>query len=120
VLPVQDFKELQVWQKSMALTKAIYQTIQSFPKFELWALARQMCRAASSIPCNIAEGQGRGTRADYRHFVINARGSSAELETQLIIARKVGYLTEQTFSNLIEQTHGIRRMLNGLIRSLSE
>jgi len=117
---VQDFKELKVWQKGVALTEAVYQVVQSFPKWEFWGLARQMCRAAASIPSNIAEGHGRGTRNDYRHFVLNARGSSAELETQLIIARKVAYLDEQTFTELIDQTHEVRRMLNGLIKSLSD
>lgn len=117
---MQDFKELEVWQKGVALTEAVYEAVQGFPKWEFWGLARQMCRAASSIPSNIAEGQGRGTRADYRHFVLNARGSSAELETQLIIAKRVAYLDDRTFDALIERTHEVRRMISGLIRSLSD
>ena len=89
------FKDLIVWQKSMALTKEIYVLVKRLPKEELYALSDQMRRAAVSIPSNIAEGQGRTSPKEFAHFLSIANGSKAELETQLLLCVELGYLESQ-------------------------
>jgi four helix bundle protein len=113
----QCFRDLLVWQKAMNLVIQIYAITRRFPKEELFGLTSQMRRAAVSIPSNIAEGQGRLSRGEFRQFLGNARGSLAELETQLLIAEHLGYLpnAESLFQDLAE----VGRMLNGLISSLA-
>ena len=83
-----------VWQKAIALVTDIYRLTQGFPREELYGFTSQIRRAAVSIPSNIAEGQGRLTRGEFRQFLGQARGSYAELETQLIIAKNLGYLSQ--------------------------
>lgn len=116
---MQDVKELSVWQKSVALSKEVYAVTRRFPSSEAHGLASQMQRASVSVPSNIAEGRGRGTRKDYRQFVIRARGSATELETQLVLASELGFVERPTADDLLGKTREILRMLNGLIRSLS-
>ena len=110
------FKELIVWQKAMDLVDEVYLLQRGFPKPEVYGLGDQLRRAAVSIPSNIAEGHGRGSRKDYVHFLSIARGSVYETITQLNIAKRQGFLTDITQS----ETHAneIARMLNALIRSL--
>ena len=111
-MAVKNFKELVVWQKSMELTLIIYHLVKHFPKEEMYALTNQICRAAVSIPSNIAEGQGRQSKAEFLNFLSIANGSLAEVETQLLIAIKLGYIQEadaQYAQNLITQ---IGKMLN--------
>ena len=83
----QSFRELQVWQRSMQLTVAIYRLSQKFPREEIYGLTSQMRRSAVSIPSNIAEGQGRLNPPEFRQFLGIARASNCELQTQLEIAR---------------------------------
>jgi len=114
---MQGHKELIVWQKAMDLVIAIYRLTGSFPKTEVYGLANQMQRAAVSVPSNIAEGHGlKQTQAYARHLAI-ANGSLTELETQLEIARRLGYITAENES-VIDQAGEVRRMLAGLRRSL--
>jgi four helix bundle protein len=114
---MQGHKELIVWQKAMDLVVAIYRITKSFPKTEVYGLARQMQRAAVSVPSNIAEGHGlKQTQAYARHLAI-ANGSLTELETQLEIAHRLGYLTTENES-IIAQAGEVGRMLAGLRRSL--
>jgi four helix bundle protein len=113
----QSYKDLQVWQKAIALVTQIYTATRVFPKEEMFGLASQMRRAAVSIPSNIAEGQARLTRGEFRQFLGHAKGSLAELETQLIIAQNLGYLTEP--DTLLAQSSEVARMLNGLLNSLT-
>ena len=111
-MAVKNFKELVVWQKSMELTLIIYHLVKHFPKEEMYALTSQICRAAVSIPSNIAEGQGRQSKAEFLNFLSIANGSLAEVETQLLIAIKLGYIQEadaQYAQDLIIQ---IGKMLN--------
>jgi len=82
----------------------------------MFSLVQQMRRAAVSILCNVAEGRGRRTRPDFRHFVLIARGSAFELETQIIVASDVGYIDETTAEQIIERTTEVERLLNGLLR----
>lgn len=113
----QHYRDLLVWQKAIELVTDIYRVTRGFPKDELYGLTSQIRRAAVSIPSNIAEGQGRLTRGEFRQFLGQARGSYAELETQLIIARNLGYLSQP--GNLIEQLAEVGRLLNGLLSSLT-
>ena len=106
------------WQKSMALVSEIYRLTQSFPKDEIYGLTSQIRRAAVSIPSDIAEGQGRLTPGEFKQFLGHARGSTFELETQVVIARDLGYLQEDRTNYLVEQVQEVGRILTGLIVSL--
>ena len=114
---MQGHKELVVWQKAMDLVEAVYGITKTFPRSEIYGLASQMQRAAVSVPSNIAEGHGlKQTQAYARHLAI-ANGSLTELETQLEIARRLGYLSAENES-VINQAGEVGRMLAGLRRSL--
>ena len=114
---MQGYKELIVWQKAMDLVEAIYRVTQSFPRSEVYGLANQMQRAAVSVPSNIAEGHGlKQTQAYIRHIAI-ASGSLAELETQLEISDRLGYLPSDE-RTVIAQANEVGRMLSGLRQSL--
>ena len=89
-----SYQDLVGWQKSVEFVTDIYSQTQSFPKEEVYGLRSQLRRAAVSIPSNIAEGQGRLTRGEFRQLLGNARGSVFEVETQILIARNLGYLSE--------------------------
>ena len=84
---VQSFRDLQVWQRSIESTVAIYRLTQNFPREEVYGLTSQIRRSAVSVPSNIAEGQGRLATGEFRQFLGIARGSNFELQTQLEIAR---------------------------------
>ena len=113
-----DYKDLEVWKKSMRLAGDVYKVTAGFPKEEVYGLTNQIRRSAVSIPSNIAEGSGRAGSREFLQFLSIARGSSAELETQLLLATEIGYLPQNSpvFSGL----SSVRQMLNGLIRSLKE
>ena len=111
------YKKLIVWQKSMELVNVVYGLMKSFPKDERFRLCDQLSRAVVSIPSNIAEGNGRGSKKDYAHFLSIARGSLYETMTQLEIAANLGYLNEDDIPTELAST--IRRMLNTLITRLS-
>lgn len=113
-----SYKNLIVWQKSVLLVKQIYQITQKFPSDEKFGLVSQMRRAAVPVPSNIAEGQARRTTGDYIHFVSNAEGSLAELETQLIIAIELNFCPKNEAENSFALMLEIRKMLNALRRTL--
>lgn len=114
---MKSYRDLQVWQRGIELAKATYQAAASLPAQEIYGLRSQMCRAAVSIPSNIAEGQKRGTRKDFAQFLRIAYGSSAELETQIEIARHVYPSVDFTkTSALLEET---QKMLPSLIKKIS-
>lgn len=114
---VQDFKELKAWQAGIELARVIFRATRGFPPEERYGLTNQMLRSAVSIPSNIAEGYGRGSQQDYLRFLKVARGSAAELETQVILARDFGYLQET--EELTAAITQCRRLLQALIKSLS-
>ena len=116
---MRSYKELIVWQRAMDLVIEIYQETTSFPKDELFGLVIQMKRAAVSIPSNIAEGYGRKTTADFIHFLIIARGSLYELETQLEIAKSLNFIAPDKFQPKLDKCLEIEKMLNSLIASLN-
>jgi len=113
----QSFRDLLVWQKAMSLVTDIYRTTREFPPDERYGLTSQIRRAAVSVPSNIAEGQARPTRGEFRQFLGHAKGSLAELETQLLIAENLGYFREP--NDLLAQISEVGRMLSGLLSSLS-
>src|SRR3954467_5969518 len=110
----QNYKDLVVWQKGIAVAKAIYQLTSKFPPEERFGIVAQMRRAAISILSNIAEGQARHTTGEFIQFISYAEGSTAELETQLVLRVELGFMAkEKTKSELFILRDDIRRMLNG-------
>jgi four helix bundle protein len=116
---IQSYRDLVVWKKSMALVLNVYRCTQAFPRIETYGLTSQLRRAAVSIPSNIAEGQARLSTGEFRQFLGNARGSLVEVETQIFIARDLGYLDQGQSDCLFNDTAEIGRILNGLLASLS-
>ena len=114
----QSYRDLDVWRKAVDLVVAIYRTTALFPQEERYGLVSQIRRAAVSVPSNIAEGQGRKSSGEFRRFLYTALGSLMELETQLIIADRLGYLRDGVCEEFPCRTGELGRMLNGLIRSL--
>ena len=108
------YKELIVWQKSLLLVKHIYLVTQKFPSSELYGLVSQMRRAAVSAPSNIAEGQARNSSKEFAQFLAIAYGSLAELETQMIISKELGYATQQQFDEYTSLHDEVSKMLTSL------
>ena len=113
---MQDFRNLQVWKKSHEFTLKIYKLSQSFPKEETYGLTSQLRRASTSIPTNIAEGCVKNTNPEYSRFLYISLGSMAELETQLIIATNLKYISSSKYELIINDLTDIRKMLSGLIK----
>lgn len=115
---MESFRELIVWQRSLKLVRSVYEVTRGFPKEEIFGLKMQIRRCATSIPSNIAEGYGRQHTSEYVRFLQIARGSLFELVTQLEIALSLSYILD--ISNLEKECDEIAKMLNSLIRKLSE
>ena len=115
---LKSYRELTVWQKSVDLAEKVYQVTRSFPKEEIYGLVSQMRRAAVSIPSNIAEGQSRNSTGEFLQFLGTARGSLAELETQVELAARLKYLPPNQAEQIQAECTEISKMLNGLMRSL--
>ena len=112
------YSDLHVWQKSMDLVVEIYRLSREFPVEERFALANQIQRAAVSVPSDIAEGHGRKSTKSFLYLLSLANGSLMEVETQIQIAQRLGYVREDTVTALLAKTGEIGRMLNGLQSSL--
>ena len=119
-MPASSFRDLRVWRDAMNLTTNVYRLTSRFPKHELYGLSQQIRRAAVSVPSNIAEGKGRYSDRDFVRFLLVARGSLLELETQLIIAQQLRYLSQEDADWLLGMAEGVGRALSGLINSMSE
>ena len=115
---LKSYRELIVWQKAVQLVVDCYRATPGFPKSEIYGLTSQIRRAATSIPANIAEGYGRGSRKEYLQFLIVAQGSLKELETHFIVAQKLNYLTDAQLSRVLSQSDEVGKMLGSLIRKL--
>ena len=113
-----SYRDFIVWQKAIDLSVEVYSLVKLLPKTETYALSDQMRRAVVSIPSNIAEGQGRNTSKEFAHFLSIARGSQKELETQLYICTKIGYLTEEEASTALNLCEEVGKMLNSLIMKI--
>ncbi len=111
---MRDHRELDVWKTAMDLVTEVYARTRDFPKEEVYGLTAQIRRAAVSIPANISEGAARQTEKEFVHFLYIALGSASEVETELAIAERLGYLTEVKL--LLDQVAAVKKMLNGLIR----
>ena len=116
--PIRSYRDLEVWKRGVDLVELIYKLTQSFPSEEKFGLTSQLRRAAVSISSNIAEGWGRDSTKDYVRFVRIARSSLFEIETQLIIAHRLGYLNEDALRASLQETEVESKMLLSLIRSL--
>jgi len=117
-MPVRNYRELIVWQKAMDLVEMIYRASAQFPKEELYGLTGQIRRAAVSIASNIAEGQGRRTTRDFLHFLSISNGSLKETETQILIAERLHYISEQDRLQLMNLTTEVGRLNTGLVNAL--
>ncbi len=111
---IRAHQKLKAWQVAMRLVEDIYRLTGGFPPIERYGLATQMQRAAVSVPSNLAEGAARSSSREFRRYLLMARGSLAELETQLQLSDRLGYCQNRTeIMNVIERLYGL---LNGLIR----
>ena len=115
-----SFQDLRIWQESMDLTVEIYRTTSGFPRHETYGLTSQMRRAAVSVASNIAEGEGHRSDPEFVRFLFHARGSLLELQTQLLIARRLQYLSEAEVDKLSRKGDGIGRGWNALINKFRE
>ena len=114
------YKQLHIWQKAMELTVQIYRIVKLLPKEELYALSYQMRRAAVSIPSNIAEGQSRNNPKEFVHFLNIAKGSNAELFTQLLICERVGYISPENLHTAKELSDDLARMITAFIKTVND
>ena len=117
---LQSYKELEVWQLGMELVKKVYILTKKLPKDELYGMTNQIRRAAVSIPSNIAEGQARNSTKEFIQFLSVARGSSCELETQLLLCVEIEYFAESEIADCLELIGFIGKMTLSLIKRLSE
>lgn len=115
---VRDYRDLIAWQKSIELVKSVYALTRKFPKAETYSLADQLQRAAISVPSNIAEGQSRQHGAEFRQFLRIALGSTAEVDTQIVIAEQLGYITKTEQDAVYLQLCEVRRLIRGLVSSI--
>ncbi len=117
---IRSYRDLLVWQKAVDLAVECYRISRTFPRSEVYGLASQIQRAAVSISANIAEGHGREHLGDYLRYLSIANGSLMEVETHLLIANRLTYVSSRETGSLLVRTSEIGRMLNGLVRRLSE
>ena len=115
-----NFRELDVWKRSMNLAKLVYSITQKYPEQEKFGLISQTQRAVVSISSNIAEGSGRGSDKDFAHFLCVAIGSAFEVETQIILAQELGYVIDEEVNQMLAELHVIQPQLNALIKKYSE
>jgi len=113
-----DYRDLIAWQKAMELVESVYSATKDFPREEVYALTSQLRRAAVSVPSNIAEGQGRTSSKEFLKFLSIAHGSVRELETQIIISGRLGYLTTDRVEAILNMSAEVGRLINGLSNSL--
>jgi len=113
-----SFKDLEVWKLAVSVAKEIYLLTARFPASELYGLSNQLRRAAVSIAANIAEGQGRNSNKVFRQYLDVAIGSIGELETELIIAKEIDYITSQELESLSAALDRIKKMIRSLSRQL--
>ena len=119
-MKIRNYKDLNIWKRSIELVKNIYEVSNSFPKEELYVLTSQLRRTAISIPSNIAEGFSRFHNKEYRQFLYIALGSCAELETQIIIANYLKYLDDDRFNDIINESEVICKMISNLIKKVND
>ena len=109
-----QYKKLIVWEKSIKLVELIYKAVKLFPEDEKYGLVTQLKRCAVAIPSNIAEGSRRGTKKDFRRFILIAFGSGAELETQIEISKRLGFISVSDLDDINNLLEEVMKMLNKL------
>lgn len=117
---INSYKDLIVWQKAMDLVVEIYKLTDNYPRHELYALTAQTRKSAISIPSNIAEGRKRSTRRDYCNFLMISYGSGSELETQIEIAKRLGYAKKSSYNRVDSLLCEVMKMLNTMIGNLKK
>jgi four helix bundle protein len=115
----QNFHDLTVWQRAIDLTVCVYTLTQKFPREETYGLSSQLRRASVSVASNIAEGRGRLNRAEFRQFLGIALGSTFEVQTQLVVARRMGIGTEASVCEAVALANQVSKMLTSFIQKLS-
>lgn len=116
---ISSYKDLLIWKKGIVIVVKVYQLTKAFPSEELYALTSQIKRASVSIPSNIAEGYGRNTDKSFSHFIDISRGSLCELETQLIIAKELGFVIDfELYNEILELIIEESKMINAFSKSL--
>ena len=118
-MAVTHYQDLIAWQKAMDLVEAVYRITRQFPRDELYGLTNQVRRAAVSVPSNIAEGQGRGVGAEFAHQLRIANGSRQEVETQILIAQRLHYITSEEAGPVLGAAAEVGRLIAGLHRSVT-
>jgi four helix bundle protein len=115
---VRSYRELLAWQRAMDMVIAVYKCTRQFPKEELYGLTNQLRRAAVSVPSNIAEGQGRGVGAEFRHHLRISQGSLQEVETQIMLANRLEYLDEEDAEDALRLADEVGRLMRRLHESI--
>lgn len=115
-----SYRDLIAWQKAFSLVTEVYRDTEAFPKNEMYGLTSQTRRAAVSVVSNIAEGQGRKSRGEFEQFLGHAKGSLAELETQLLLANALAFLADDRLNELLARCDAVSRLVNGLMQSLRD
>lgn len=115
---IHSYNEIKAWQLSMELVTLVYRLTEKFPQNEMFGLTNQLRRAAVSIPSNIAEGFGRNSNGDFAHFLAIANGSLCEVETQLIIAKSLGFVNEESYNYMTEKTLECGKTLRSFWKSV--
>jgi len=113
---MRDYRKIKAWKQADDLAVAVYERTRSFPREELYGLTAQLRRAATSVPANIAEGTARESKRDYLHFLYIARGSLTETQYLVHLARRLGYLTDEDYQDLMRRVQCVFACLQGLIR----
>jgi len=117
---VQSFRDLLVWQRAIQLSVAVYRLTHDFPREEIYGMTSQMRRSAVSVPSNIAEGHGRLSSGEYRQFLGIARGSNFELQTQIEIARALGFGSSKLLDEAESLSHEVGKMVYGILEAIKE
>jgi four helix bundle protein len=113
----QSYRDLNVWRQSVDLVEVVYRVTANFPKTEIYGLTSQIRRASVSVPSNIAEGQGRRSPKKFCQFLRHSRGSLMEVETQTILSMRLGFMSFEDGTSILNRASTIGKMLNGLIDS---
>src|SRR5690606_40647112 len=116
---VKSYRDLQVWREAVDLVELVYRASAAFPADERFGLTSQLRRSSVSIPSNIAEGHARPSTRDYLRFLGISLGSLAEMETQLLLAQRLGYIDDATLDRALQASDRVGRMLRGLSKSLN-
>ena len=114
----ESFDKLLVWQRAHSLVLKIYEVTNSFPKEEIWGLTSQIRRSAVSVPSNIVEGKARGSRKDFKRFLLIARGSLEEVKYQSLLAKELKYMNDEQYEEITAMIEEVGRLLGGMIRKV--